>query len=72
MELQLPNIFFVWTVSVRLGVGTKHQTKKHDVITGFMCTANYRGSVIYGCAQEKKNDRVYKVREVECEKGIYS
>lgn len=48
--------FLVWTVSLSLRVGTKHQTKKHDVITGFMCTANYRGSVIYGCAQEKKND----------------
>ena len=46
----------VWTVSLSLRVGTKHQTKKHDAITGFMCTANYRRSVIYGCAQEKKND----------------
>ena len=62
----------VWTVSLSLRVGTKHQTKKHDVITGFMCTANYRGSVIYECAQQKKNDWVYKVREGECEKGIYS
>ena len=72
MELQLTNIFFGLDCEFKPACAQNTRQRNHDVITGFICSANYRGSVIYRYTQQNKNDLVYKAREGECEKGIYS